>query len=33
VANSVKGAYYLKHSNKVGVALKDIRTIAKDYTS
>lgn len=32
VANSVKGAYYLKHSNKVKVALKDIKTIAKEYT-
>lgn len=31
VANSVKGAYYLNHSNKVNVALKDIRTIAKEY--
>ncbi len=33
VANSVKGAYYLNHSNKVGVALKDIRTIAREYTT
>jgi predicted aconitase len=31
VANSVKGAYYLNHSNKVQVALKDIRSIAKEY--
>lgn len=31
VSNSVKGAYYLNNSNKVGVALKDIRTIAKEY--
>jgi predicted aconitase len=32
VSNSVKGAYYLNNSNKVRVALKDIRTIAKEYT-
>lgn len=32
VANSVKGAYYLNNSNKVNVALKDIKTIAKEYT-
>lgn len=32
VSNSVKGAYYLKNSNKVKVALKDITTIAKVYT-
>lgn len=32
VANSVKGAYYLNHSNNVKVALKDIKTIAKEYT-
>jgi predicted aconitase len=31
VANSVKGAYYLNNSNKVKVALKDIKTIAKEY--
>jgi predicted aconitase len=31
IANSVKGAYYLNHSNKVGVALKDLKTIAKEY--
>lgn len=31
VSNSVKGAYYLNNSNKVRVALKDIRTIAKEY--
>jgi predicted aconitase len=33
VANSAKGAYYLNHSNKVGVALKDIKSIAKEYTT
>jgi hypothetical protein len=32
VSNSVKGAYYLNNSNKIKVALKDIRTIAKEYT-
>lgn len=32
VSNSVKGAYYLGSSNKVKVALKDIKTIAKEYT-
>ncbi|HKZ61825.1 MAG TPA: aconitase X catalytic domain-containing protein [Nitrososphaera sp.] len=32
VSNSVKGAYYLNNSNKVKVALKDIRTIAKVCT-
>lgn len=32
VSNSVKGAYYLNNSNKVKVALKDIKTIAKVYT-
>jgi predicted aconitase len=33
VSNSVKGAYYLNNSNKVKVALKDIKTIAKEYTT
>jgi len=32
VSNSVKGAYYLNNSNEVSVALKDIKTIVKDYT-
>jgi len=32
VSNSVKGAYYLNNSNKVKVALKDFRTLAKEYT-
>ncbi|HEX2014968.1 MAG TPA: aconitase X catalytic domain-containing protein [Nitrososphaera sp.] len=31
IANSVKGAYYLNSSNKVGVALMDMKTIAKEY--
>jgi predicted aconitase len=32
ITNSVKGAYYLSRSNKVKVALKDIRRIAEEYT-
>jgi predicted aconitase len=32
ITNSVKGAYYLSKSNKVKVALKDINTIAEEYT-
>ena len=32
VSNSVKGAYYLNNSNKIKVALMDIKTIAKEYT-
>lgn len=32
ITNSVKGAYYLSKSNKVKVALKDIKTIAEEYT-
>jgi predicted aconitase len=32
ITNSVKGAYYLTKSNKVKVALKDIKTIAEEYT-
>ena len=31
VSNSVKGAYYLNNSNKVTVALKDLKRIAKEY--
>lgn len=31
VTNSIKGAYYLNHSNKVQVALKDMKTIVKEY--
>lgn len=33
ITNSVKGAYYMKNSNRVGVALKDMKTIAKTYAS
>jgi predicted aconitase len=32
ITNSIKGAYYLSRSNKVKVALKDIKTIAEEYT-
>jgi hypothetical protein len=32
IANSAKAAYYLNKSNGVKVALKDITTIAKEYT-
>jgi predicted aconitase len=31
VTNSIKGAYYLNHSNKVKVALKDMKTIVREY--
>jgi hypothetical protein len=33
VTNSIKGAYYLNHSNRVKVALKDMKTIVKEYTT
>ncbi|MEO9296164.1 MAG: aconitase X catalytic domain-containing protein [Nitrososphaera sp.] len=32
ITNSIKGAYYLNHSNKVRVALKDMKTIVREYT-
>lgn len=32
VTSSVKAAYYMNHSNKVQVALKDMKTIVKEYT-
>lgn len=32
VTNSIKGAYYLNHSNKVRVALKDMKTIVEEHT-
>jgi hypothetical protein len=32
VTSSVKAAYYMNSSNKVGVALKDMKTIVKEYT-
>jgi predicted aconitase len=31
ITNSVKGAYYMKSSNRVGVALKDMKTIVRTY--
>ena len=31
VTNSIKCAYYMRHSNKIDVSLKDMKTIAKDY--
>jgi predicted aconitase len=33
ITNSIKGAYYLNHSNKIGVALRDLKTIVKEYTN
>jgi predicted aconitase len=33
ITNSVKAAYYMKTSNKVSVALKDVKTIVKDYSN
>jgi predicted aconitase len=32
ITNSIKGAYYLNHSNRMGVALKDMKSIVKEYT-
>jgi predicted aconitase len=32
ITNSIKGAYYLNHSNRMGVALKDVKSIVKKYT-
>jgi predicted aconitase len=32
VTGSVKAAYYMNSSNKVKVALKDMKTIVKEYT-
>jgi predicted aconitase len=31
ITNSIKGAYYLSRSNKVKVALKDIKTVSDEY--
>jgi predicted aconitase len=33
ITNSIKGAYYLNHSNRIGVALKDMKSIVKEYTA
>jgi len=32
ITNSVKASYYMNTSNKISVALKDIKTIVKDYS-
>ena len=32
ITNSIKAAYYLNHSNKVAVCLKDLKAIIKDYS-
>ena len=32
ITNSVKGAYYMKSSNRVGVTLKDMKTIVRTYS-
>jgi len=32
ITNSIKAAYYLDRSNSIGVALKDLRTIVRDYS-
>ncbi len=32
ITNSVKGSYYMKHSNKVGVSLKNLKAIVKENT-
>ena len=33
ITNSIKGAYYLNHFNRIGVALKDLKTIVREYTN
>jgi predicted aconitase len=33
ITNSVKAAYYMKLFNRTGVALKDLKTIVRDYTN
>ncbi|HEY6536133.1 MAG TPA: aconitase X catalytic domain-containing protein [Candidatus Nitrosocosmicus sp.] len=32
ITNSIKAAYYMKTSNKIPVALKDVKTIVKEYS-
>ncbi|MGD1838494.1 MAG: aconitase X [Nitrososphaeraceae archaeon] len=32
ITNSIKCAYYMKHSNKIDVALKDIKSITEEHT-
>jgi len=31
ITNSIKAAYYLNHSNRIDVSLKDLKTILKEY--
>jgi predicted aconitase len=33
ITNSIKGAYYLNHFNRMDVVLKDLKTIVRDYTN
>jgi predicted aconitase len=33
ITNSIKGAYYLNHFNRMEVVLKDLKTIVRDYTN
>jgi predicted aconitase len=33
ITNSVKAAYYMKTSNKISVALKDVKTIVNEYSN
>ena len=33
ITNSIKGAYYLNHSNRLDIALKDLMTIVNEYTN
>jgi phosphomecalonate degydratase large subunit len=32
ITNSIKCAYYMNHSNKIGTTIKDLKTIIKHYT-
>ncbi len=33
ITNSIKAAYYLNNSNRIGVSLKDLKTIVKEYAN
>jgi predicted aconitase len=33
ITNSVKAAYYLNYSNRIGVSLKDLKAIMKEYAN
>jgi len=33
ITNSVKAAYYLNNSNRIGVSLKDLKAIVKEYAN